>query len=354
MRHVVLAAFAASMMFAVVPSRAQVGLSSLDDAMPGPRTQVLVLGSVHLSQGGPEKFDPAALEPLLQRLRAYRPEIVTIEAMPGETCHLMRGRTAYKDVMETFCPDVAQARAATGLDVPAALNAIDAALESWPAQPTPAQRRHLAALFLAAGEPASALAQWWQLPEVERRAGDGLDDALVQAMRKRETAANEDYQIGARLAADLGLQRVHPVDDHTGDSLVIRDEAAFEKAIRHAWDGASDEARQARARAQALHGAGDMLALYRLINTPDYLRLAIAADFGQALRDPSPQRFGRQYVGGWESRNLRMVANIHVAFRDRPGARVLSIVGSSHKPWFDSLLGQMQGVDVLDALQVLE
>ena len=53
-------------------------------------------------------------------------------------------------------------------------------------------------------------------------------------------------------------------------------------------------------------------------------------------------------------RNLRMVANIRAAFRDRPGARVLSIVGASHKPWFDSLLGQMQGVDIVDANTVLQ
>ena len=49
----------------------RVDLSTLDAAMPGPRTQVLVLGTVHLSQGGPEKFDPAALRPVLQRLAAY-------------------------------------------------------------------------------------------------------------------------------------------------------------------------------------------------------------------------------------------------------------------------------------------
>ena len=52
--------------------------------------------------------------------------------------------------------------------------------------------------------------------------------------------------------------------------------------------------------------------------------------------------------------SLAIAANVHAAFRERPGARVLSIVGSSHKPWFDGLLGQMQGVDVVDAEQVLK
>ena len=337
------------------PARAQkLDLSALDQAMPGPRTQVLVLGSVHLSQGGPEVFDPAALQPVLQRLAAYKPDIITIEGLSGETCELMRHRAAYKQALEDYCPDVAPAQAVLGIDTWAALDQIDATLKAWPSQPTAAQRRHLSALFLAAGDPSSAMVQWWQLPEPERHAGDGLDDALVQALRKRESRRNENVQVAARLAALLGLQRVFPVDDHTGDSIVIDDEEAFGKAVRAAWDGADAEAKRMREHVDALHKSGDMLATYRAINDPAYLRAAIDADFGQALRDPSPGRYGRQYVGGWETRNLRMAANVHATFRDRPGARVLSIVGSSHKPWFDSLLGQMQGVDIVDAEQALK
>lgn len=332
----------------------RVPLSSLDDAMPGPRTQVLVLGSVHLAQGeAAKRFDPADLAPVLQRLEVYRPTVITIEALSGETCALMRLRATYKEVADGFCPDVAEAKRATGLDATAALDAIDAAFKTWPAQPAAAQRRRLASLFLAAGEPASALVQWWQLPEAERHAGDGLDEALVATLRKREANANENYQIAARLAVHLGLQRVFAIDDHTGDNLDITDEAGFDRAIRTAWDGASNEAKQARKRVGALQQAGDMLQVYREINAPGYLRAAIDADFGQALRDPSPQRFGRQYVGGWEARNLRMVANIRTAFREQPGARVLAVVGASHKPWFDTLLDQMQGVEMVDAEQAL-
>ena len=340
---------------ALIPARAQtVDLSILDEAMPGPRTQVLVLGSVHLSQGGPETFDPAALEPVLQRLAAYKPEVITIEGLSGETCEVMRHRIAYKQMIEDYCPDVAPAQVALGIDTWAALDQIDATLKAWPALPTAAQRRHLAALFLAAGDPSSAMVQWWQLPESERHAGDGLDEALAQVLLKRESSRNENVQVAARLAARLGLQRVFPVDDHTGDNLAIDDEEAFGKAITAAWNGAGADALHSRERVAALHKSGDLLATYRAVNSPDVLRLAIGADFGQALRDPSPGRYGRQYVGGWETRNLRMAANVHAAFREHPGARVLCVVGSSHKPWFDSLLGQMQGVELVDAEQVLK
>lgn len=60
------------------------------------------------------------------------------------------------------------------------------------------------------------------------------------------------------------------------------------------------------------------------------------------------------YLPGWEIRNLRLVANVRETFRERPGARVLCIVGASHKPWFDNWLGQLQGVDIVNVAEVLK
>ena len=335
-------------------AQAQVDLSALDGQMPAPRSQVLVLGSVHLSEMA-DGFKTESLEPVLARLLAFKPDVITIENVGGEGCDLMARHPAiYPPAnVSPYCADTSAARAATGLDVPAAIAEASRTLAAWPAQPTPAQRRHLAALFLAAADNSSAVVQWLQLPEAERHAGDGLDDALVAAMNKRLTRNNESIQIAAKLAARLGLQRVHPIDDHTGDNVTVADEAAFEKAMKAAWDGAPPQAVSMRKRQDELKKSGDMLALYRYVNRPDVLRLTVESDFGAALKDPSPERYGRMYVAGWETRNLRMVSNIRAAFRERPGARVLSIVGSSHKPWFDDLLGRMQGVDVVDAEKTL-
>lgn len=339
-------------------AQAQVDLSVLDKDMAGPRTQVLVLGSVHLSQL-PEgaDFEPESLQPVLQRLVAYKPEVITIEALSGETCDLMkRHPTVYlPEDVDNYCPDTEAAKAATSLDVPAAIAEVRRTLGHWPETPTPAQRRHLAALFLAAGDPASALVQWWQLPDAERRAGDGLDDALAQGLRAREGKDNENYQIAARVAARLGLQRVHPVDDHIGDNGDLGGSAEeYGQAIMALWARAAPRAKPMRDHEDALARQGDMLALYRAVNDPDNLQLRIESDFAAALRDESPQRFGQRYVAGWEARNLRMVANIRRVLGDDPGTRALVVVGATHKPWFDSLLGQMQGVDVVDAEQVLE
>lgn len=334
---------------------AQVDLPTIDKDMTGPPTQVLVLGTVHLSEM-PKDFKRESLDPVIDRLAAFNPDVITIEAISGEQCDMAARHPAIygAEGLAPYCRKADTAKAATGLDVPAAIAEVRKTLSDWPAMPAPAQRRHLAALFMAANEDASALVQWLQLPRSERRAGDGLNDALVAMLEKSAVRNNEGSLIASRLAARLGLQRVHAIDDHTGDNVDVSDAAAFGKAIQQAWDTATASVQPMRERQDALTKAGDMLALYRYINRPDVLRVVVDGDFGAALRDASPLHYGQIYVAGWETRNLRMVSNIRAAFRERPGARVLSIVGSTHKPWFDSLLGQMQSVEIVDAEQVLK
>ncbi|WP_257388101.1 DUF5694 domain-containing protein [Tahibacter caeni] len=351
LRYTLLGGFLALSAFG---AQARGPLPVLDGKMSGPRSTVLVLGTPHLSEIKRPLAEP--LQPVLDRLAAFKPDIITVENLSGEQCDLTaRHPSVYPaEELSSYCVDTGPAKTATGLDVPAAIAEYTKTLRAWPAQPTAAQRRRLAAVFLAAGEHPSALVQWLQLPGDEQHAGDGLDAALVARLQKLSGSNNESYSIAARLAARLGLARVHTVDDHTGDNVQIDDEKAYGEAVTAAWSRASKQAKANRARQDALSQDDDMLALYRFANRPDVLRTAIENDFALAMADPSPQHYGRYYVGGWEARNLRMVANIRAAFRERPGARVLSIVGSSHKPWFDGLLGQMQGVTIADAQKALK
>ena len=94
--------------------------------------------------------------------------------------------------------------------------------------------------------------------------------------------------------------------------------------------------------------------LYRYFNNPAKLRAFIAADFGGGIKHATPELYGRQYVAWWETRNLRMVANIRSAFANQPGAKVLSVVGSSHKPYFDAYLNMMHEVQLVDAVKLLK
>ena len=330
---------------------AQVDLTRLDQDMGGQRAQILVLGTVHLSSM-PAGFNPASLDGVLDRLGAFKPDIITIEAESGEECDLAARHPAKYG--PDYCAPTAVAMASTGLDVPAAMAEVDKTLKAWPAQATPVQRRRLAALFMAASDRASAYAQWLQLPEAERRAGDGLNAALVEQLGKLGRRNDESYQIAARLPARLGLPRVHAVDNHTGDRIDVPDIKAFVRSIEAAWAEGGGALKEREKHHAVLSQAPDLLPLYRYINEPEGLRVFAEANVSPAMRAKSAEGYPQIWVGGWEIRNLRMVANIRETFRERPGARVVSIVGVSHKPWFDSWLGQLQGVDIVDVAGVLK
>lgn len=332
-------------------AQAQGDLATLDRDMAGPRAQVLVLGTVHLGEL-PGTFKPAALDGVLNRLAAFKPDIITIESLPGEECDQAARQPAKYGA--DYCAPTDEAQAATGLALAAAIAEVDQVLSAWPAQPTPAQRRHLAALFLAANDRSSAFVQWLHLPLTERRAGDGLDAALVAKLGKIAANNNENYLVGARLAARLGLQRVYAIDNHTGDNIIVADRKAFGNAVEAAWKAGGAALQALDQQHDALAQGADLLPLYREINAPAGLQIRADGNVRAALRARSAEGYPQMWVAGWEIRNLRMVANIRETFRERRGARVLSIVGATHKPWLDAWLGQLQGVDIVDAESILK
>ena len=320
----------------------------------GTPAQILVLGSPHLSQL-PDKLDPKLLDPLLDRLATFKPDVITVEGLSGEECEiLLRFKPQHGTAWDDYCWPMDEIQKATGLTVPAATAEVDKMLANWPKDPTPAKRRRLAMLFLAAGDRASAAVQWLRLPAAERHAGDGLNSAMVEIIERKGKAPNENYAIGAALAARLGLERVYPIDDHIADSPDQGPD--YGKAVQAAWEAeprppvfAEYKRRQSNVRTPE-----KLISYYRWLNEPDTQRAAIASDMGRAAKEPSPQHYGRQYVSWWENRNLRMAANIRSAFANKPDARVLVIVGSTHKGYLDAYLDMMQDVSLVDAIQFLK
>ena len=95
------------------------------------------------------------------------------------------------------------------------------------------------------------------------------------------------------------------------------------------------------------------MTLYRDLNDPAFARNIYDSDFGAALVDDSVKQFGRGYVTYWETRNLRMAANIREAIGDRLGSGTLVIVGASHKWYLEAYLNQMHDVRIVSSDQVL-
>ena len=320
----------------------------------GTQNEVAVLATAHLA-GLPKAFDPSALAPLLDRLAAWQPQAIAVETVSGQQCDMLRRYPArYALTVSDYCPDVSAAAKATGLDVAAATAAAEGMLVNWPAQPSAAQRRELAATFLAAGEHDSALVQWLHLPAPERRAEGSLNQELVEALEALRSSRNENTLIAAQLAVRLGHQRLWPMDDHSADRYGP-DPKAYVKAIRKAWDNPASKQRAAlySSLESQLDTPEKALAMYRRDNGPDVAPVAFESDYGAALEEPSPEGYGRMYVTSSETRNLRMAANIRDLMGPNPGMRTLVLVGASHKAYLDAYLEQMHDVRIVDVQQAL-
>lgn len=328
----------------------------LDDRPVGAANEVMVLGSPHLSQL-PDSFRSEMVEPLVSRLVEWHPTAVAVENSSGLLCDGMRRQPARYGArtLNSYCYDPTAAGQATRLDVPAANAEAERILADWPEYPAPELRRRLAVVFLAAGEPASALVQWLRLPAAERRAEGGLTDELTAYLESRRSRKDETDLIGARVAARSGLERVWSVDDQSNYAGELADREAYAAAITSAWDNPATRAQATEydALKDGLGQADGLLRMYRAMNAPSYQIQKYRSDFGAALAEPSAQAFGRRYVSYWETRNLRMVANIREVLGRDPGTRMLVIVGASHKGYYEAYLNQMRDVELVDVMPVL-
>ena len=341
---------------AAEPYRPAFDPGKIDDRPAGAPNEVMVLGTPHLSQL-PENFHIEMVEPLVARLAAWRPTAIASEDNSGLLCDRMRRMPArYKSSIKSYCFDPAPANAATGFDVPTANARVEEILAESPDSPLPALRRELAAVFLAAGEPGSAVVQWLRLPEEERRADAMLTEELVTMLRQRAGRKNETYSVAARVAAQVGLERLWSVDDQSTFIGELADYDAYGKAIMAAWDNPATKAqiKEGEELAAALDQPDRFLAMYRTYNAPDYPAVKYRSDFGAALAEPSVEGYGRRYVSYWETRNLRMVANMREVLGRKPGTRMLAIVGVSHKGYYEAYLTQMRDVTLVDVMPVLE
>ena len=175
-------------------------------------------------------------------------------------------------------------------------------------------------------------------------------------LEQRETRLNESSLIGAHLAARLGHERVYPVDDHTGDIAAhpIVPEV-YGREMRAIWDNeAAAEGRAAHERLQeaVVDETLSVIDWYRQMNSDRMAELAMRGDFGAAAASKSPGNTGRKYLAYWETRNLRMIANLRVVVGG--GKRVLTIVGASHVPHYERYLRMLSDVTPVEAEVVLD
>ena len=150
---------------------------------------------------------------------------------------------------------------------------------------------------------------------------------------QHELSRNETQQIGYRLARQLGLEGVHPIDypmfqDDTALGFFKAYNPKLEddsEAIRAGWDAASSASEEELR-------SGTIAEYLHHLNSSDYW--AFGLDSRHTLQTSIRYAQYDQYAGAdlltsWYKRNLRMMTNIHRSLDD-DDERALLLVGGGH------------------------
>ncbi|MEA1942557.1 MAG: DUF5694 domain-containing protein [Pseudomonadota bacterium] len=257
-----------------------------------------------------------------------RPEPVAEVLILGTYHFANPGRDAYNAQADNMLSDRRQAEIAELLDGLAAFEPTMVAVEATP--DSPVNERYAA----------------W-------RAGEA------------ELTANERQQIGFRMAARMGLDRVAPVDaDHR--FMAYEDLALAYGELAAGEDGKDPHLAEIEAATNALgrgftgetevrqaaHSVGEVLAW---MNTD--AALDANEDFYLAYRirrwEPDGSAAGAHTVGNWYTRNILILSNLLYELEGREGERVLLVMGQGHAATLRHLVEQSPLLTLADPLDYL-
>lgn len=292
----------------------------------GPPTELLVLGSAHLTEETPDD----ALQPTLRRLLAWGPQAVAVENLPGDVVqgYQMEGelyaglRVGGYPLAVKLGAEASRHRAWTRAEA--------GALALHP--DTPPAERVLA--WLVALEPVNALLAW--TPELP------LPPDVAGSMAEYAARKGEIHRLAVPLARQLGHARLYPFDDFTANPTLeerlravdqIREDQTFMAGIHsaRAIREGDEQLRQANA-------AGDYWAYLKYANSARWIQDSLALEEGSYLGHPLPGGEHRTQVADWNARNIFMAARLRQVTALYPGGRVLAVVGAAHKGPLEAVL----------------
>lgn len=315
------------------------------------RTEVLVLGTTHLSNYG-EQFRPELLDSLIGGLAEWGPDAIGVERDPPGV---------YRRIGAEREPEYARAaQQELGVSLERALTVSDSLLEEASAGELSAEARlDLVGHLVAATRLPTATLHWTRLP-ANARSRSALPPEALEALEARaDGVANEVYSVGVRLARELDLARVYDIDDHTSDRVYDLEAAVARGLGKHltghpTYDSVQVYVEEGKRRTADAIEDGDLLPYYRwkndLQNVSRDVRLQWGIFLDLADRTPTAQK----RLAHWEIRNLKMVTHIREMALHHPGGRILVVVGAGHKAFFDAYLDRMLDVEIVQLDEVLE
>jgi hypothetical protein len=185
---------------------------------------------------------------------------------------------------------------------------------------------------------------------------DDLDKRYQDLRKDRyQLSRNEVDQLGLRLAATLGLERICAVDWNEGPPGDVEhyDWGAYAQSHgQETFLSAMKDPQYARSTCPPL-GEQTIVGWIRELNEPERLAASHRAHFDIASIGDEAQQPGANWVGHWYARNLRIFWNL-VRLTERPEDRVLVVCGQGHAYLLRQFAIESGAFRLIDVAQVLQ
>lgn len=336
--------------------------AALDKLSPAAeRTQVMVLGTFHMRELE-GRFRPSMVNALLDRLAAFKPDVVAVETLPGPFIHELELRRDATSIHAELLDGFAGTQLALGHEAQSLLKTDMIAASKAAAAPTPRPadssalvRRAL--LSLAAYDLPDALLAWSAAPPADPARAQ-VPAALAAKLDAQLARVNEVQVVALPLARRLGHAEIACVDDFEApeamEPLLPALENRGKESPLFAAVGKAAVYEESERRKRAAVAAGDLLPYLRWLNSPAYAALDVDAQWGVFLRAHLKSGADRGRLALWENRNLKIAARIRALTARYVGKRVLVIYGAAHKPFLDAYLGACSDLEVVQPETVLK
>jgi predicted transcriptional regulator len=327
------------------------------------KTKVLVLATHHINSYE-EDFSPTLLDSLINVLKGYSPTIIGMEVLPGaQIAEMERRGGPYDSWLISFAREQLEygPKAQEALDI--SWRKANMTADSLLGKVQNAQeiadstRLELINHLIASYRLHTAALQWSYLSEEVQSNQSVIPKSTAKALSETINSADETASISLRLANQLDLQRVYPIDDHLDkDSFYSKNDTQLDEAL-------NDSTVQALRNASYLVKQGDLLeqgiedstwlSLYKYMNSPAYYDQDKEKQWRNIFLETSKEPLHSR-LALWEERNLKIAAHIRSATAREPGGRVLITIGASHKAFLDSYLKEMMGIEVVHLSDLIE
>jgi len=326
------------------------------------RTHILVLGTFHFSNIE-KSFRPGMLDGLVAALERFKPDAVCVESLPGSRVHELELRRdagpLYAEILDSFAKThLDLGKPALGLlrTTPTAaankvreLTAVVRAAK--PPEKTREARANLAVWMLAAYDPNSAVLQWSYLSDEEKHAQKSIPAELAARLETAQRKINEVPALAVLLARRIGLENLYPVDDFEDldvyPEILPQMERDFAGNPLLASSSKAPIYGEMNRRLEKCLRDQDLLPQFRFLNSPEYGRADVDAQWGVFLRTHFASGSDRGRLGLWENRNLKIAARIKAVAAIHSGSRILVIYGAAHKPFLEAYLAQTADVEIV-------